>query len=118
MSVQTNQYLMYAISIPFPKERGWYDKYESFCDDSAFNKKIVHHDGIFCLFDGMSGKYCLIGRVLEKGSNDDPCIASHGVPMEIPISLSEIEKEFIHNSVKRNFNIEGDFKFYLITHYS
>lgn len=117
MSVQMNQYLMYAVSIPYPKwDNDLYDKYEKFCDDSAFNKKIVHEDGIFCLLDGMYGKYCLIGRVLAKGYDSEPFIAD-GVPLELSNPLTEIEKEFIQNSVKRNFGIDGDLKMYLVTKY-
>jgi hypothetical protein len=119
MSVQINQYLMYAVSIP-PKafeERGedWYDQMsEKFQDDSAYKKEVKHVDGIFWLYDGMSGKYSLIGRVMDKSSDGD-FIASNG-PMTMP-ELSGLEKEFIHNSVKRNFEIEGEFKMYLVTHY-
>jgi hypothetical protein len=123
MSVQTNQYLIYGLRMPYKwheqyeKEHNindFYTHFEKFIDDSAFDNKIVHHEGIFCLFDGCSGKYIIIGRVLEK-SKDGEFIAD-GEPVEI-FELTDLEKEFIEISVKRNFEIEGDFNYYLVTQY-
>ncbi len=124
MSVQTNQYLMYGVCKPFEFKKEWekengkdfYDTFESFMDDNAFNKKINHKDGIFCLYDGMNGKYIIIGRVLEKGSDDEPFVAN-GKPTSFT-EPSELEKEFISNSIERNFGIKEEMKHWLITHYT
>ena len=124
MSVQTNQYLMYGILKDFEWSKEWeketgkdfYETFEDFMDDSAFNKKITHKDGIFCLFDGMNGKYIIIGRVLDKGSDDDPLIGSSGIPISFE-PLSELEDEFISNSIERNFGITGKLKHYVVTKY-
>ncbi len=125
MSVQTNQYLMYGISLPFEFSKEWesknegkdfYETFEGFMNDSSFNKKINHKDGIFCLFDGMNGKFLIIGRVIEKGSDDEPFIADGK-----PICFTEptpIEKEFIANSIERNFGVTGELKHWLVTKYS
>lgn len=123
MSVQTNQYLIYGIckSGEWIKEwenetgKNFYDTFESFMDDSAFDKKINHKDGIFCLFDAMNGKYIIIGRVLDKGSDDYPFIAD-GTPMSFT-DPSEMEKEFISNSIERNFGIKGEMKHWIVTNY-
>lgn len=85
-------------------------------DPLPFNKKINHKDGIFCLYDGMNGKYIIIGRVLQKGSDDEPFIAN-GDPISFT-EPTELEKEFISNSIERNFSIKGDLKHWLVTKYS
>jgi len=125
MSVQTNQYLMYGVAYPYQFVKDWeqknekdfYDTFERFMDDNAFNKKTNHVDGIFCLFDGMNGKYIVIGRVLDKGSDDEPFIADNGAPLAFS-NMSELENEFIENSIERNFGIsvKGELKHYIITH--
>ena len=55
---------MYAIRLPYDNKA--YDKMEPFMEDP--NK---HTDGIFVLYDGMSGNYIFVGRVLEMSATDD-----------------------------------------------
>lgn len=123
MSVQTNQYLFFGVKKDFNWSKEWeketgkdfYETFEDFMDDSAFKKDIHHKDGIFCLYDGMNGKYIIIGRVLAKGCDDEPCIADNE-----PMCFTEptpLEKEFISNSIERNFGIKEELKHWLITHY-
>ena len=123
MSVQTNQYLMYGIMKPYSfvkqweeeKQKDFYDTFEEFCDDSAYKPEVIHKDGIFCLFDGMNGKFIIIGRVIHKTTDDDPFMAS-GYPITFA-DFTPLEKELITNSIRRNFNIEGELKHYFVTHY-
>lgn len=122
MSVQINQYLMYGVSVhkSWPKEwakkhgKDWGDEFESFMDDSAYKAGVKHRDGIFCLYDGMSGEYIIIGKVLQK-SIDGEYIAGNG-----PISIEDLpnqEKSNISDSIKRNFGITGELKHWFVTHY-
>lgn len=117
MSVQRNQYLIYGhlLAKDFINLDGdaFYERFEKFMDDSAFTAEIKHHDGIFLLQSGM-GKYMIVGRVLEKSSNGE-CIADEE-PMTLP-ELTDLEIEFIENSIRRNFEVEPDCDFYFITHY-
>jgi hypothetical protein len=124
MSVQTNQYLFYGVMKPFEYVKQWekdnnkdfYDTFEGFMDDSAFKKTVTHNDGIFCLFDGMNGKYIIIGRVLEKGSDDEPFIAN-GKPMSFD-TFPEVEHFAIFESIEKNFGISDEpLKYWLITNY-
>lgn len=123
MSIQTNQYLIYGINVPVKwieqwkkknKDKDWYETFESFMDDSAFTKKVKHKDGIFCLYDGMSGKFLIIGKVLDK-SEDGELLADHG-PMSFD-ERSESEKKEIADSIQRNFGISGEIKHWLVTMY-
>lgn len=123
MSIQTNQYLIYGISVPkkWPSEwlkknpgKDWGDTFEPFMDDSAYKKTVKHKEGIFCLYDGMSGGYIIIGKVLQK-SQDGELIADGG-----PISIDEPtqeEKQEILVSIRKNFGLTGVLKHWLVTHY-
>jgi len=110
---------MFAVSVPPKafKDRGenWYDKMmDRFGDDSAYEKEVKHEDGIFWLYDGMSGEYSLIGKVIAK-TTDGEHLASSG-PMVMPtIELTE-EMEILR-AIDRNFGMTGELKLYLITHY-
>jgi len=115
MSTQINQYLMFAILIPYPKDSdSFYEKFEEYIQDSAFDSEVGGKDGIFCLCDGRSGKYVFIGEVIDKPSD--------GEYLGDIIDLNEIklrpkkEKE-IKSKVKGVFNLEGNYSYYLITRY-
>lgn len=123
MSTQINQFLIWGIKKPYSWHKQWEEEtdigkefcetFKSFAEDSAFESTVNHKDGIFCLFDGKNGKYIFIGRVLAK--------AKHGELLgDEPIMLrppTKLEKEFIRNSVVKNFGIDGDFRLWLVTHY-
>lgn len=123
MGVQTNQYLIYGIKTDPKFIREWektngkdfYDEFDEFMDDSAFNRKIGQKDGIFCLYDGMSGRYLIIGRVYQKGSDDDPFVGdSEPFCFDEP---SESDKSKISESIERNFGLKGEMKMWLVTRY-
>lgn len=113
MSVQTCQYLIWGIRIPYKENNQLSETHREFMDDSAFKDGVKHKDGIFCLFDGMNGDFIIIGRVLAKAKDGELL----GSP---PIALSELtdlEKELILNSIHRNFNIQGEPNYYFVTMY-
>lgn len=100
MSVQINQYLMYGVQLDAEKlDDDFYDKYESFMDDSAYKSTVNEKDGIFCLYDGMSGNYAIVGKVLQK-SSDENLIDG---PIEIDYLLSKKQKSEVKESIGRNF---------------
>ncbi len=123
MSTQTNQYFMYGIEKPYEWHREWeketgkefHATFEEYMHDNAFTRKVEHKDGIFCLFDGRDGRYVIIGRVLAKTDDDDPFLGS-GKPIVVP-DLSDIEREYIEESVFKHFGLKGEFHFYFVTHY-
>jgi hypothetical protein len=124
MSVQTNQYLMWGVLLPYQWSKDWekahdnksfYDEHEEFIADSAFSREITHEDGIFCLFDGMNGEYLVIGRVLAKSSDGE--LLGYKLPTPV-IPLTALEEELILGSIKRNFGIVGgNLGFWFVTHY-
>ncbi len=121
MSVRVVQYLMWGIRIPDKKiGKNFYEKHEKFELSSPFSSEIKHHDNIMLLFDRYSGKDGVVGHVLEKGTEYDPFI-----PNDEPLYFSKLNdlitdelKEKVKDSVKQNFDLEGDFDFILITHYT
>lgn len=118
MSTQINQYLMYGISIPYPKDANFSDKYERFQEDSAFNADIPDHHGIFCLMDGMNGGYVIIGKVLAKSDNHERI--ADDKPLRID-TLTLAEKLNIAAIIHKHFGEDIDNSitpdYYFITHY-
>lgn len=124
MSVQLNQFILWAIRMPYEWHEEWekkqepagavdfYDRFQGFMEDSAFDTKINHKDGIHCLFDGCNGKWIFIGRILAKSAEGDFLGFD---PVEMPAKLTDLEKELIACSVERNFGVKGEFKCWLVT---
>lgn len=123
MSTQINQFLIYGLKVPakWPEQwnkkhlkegKEWYDTFEGFMDDSAFTAKVKHKDGVFMLYDGMNGDYIIIGKVHKKTSD--------GEFIDGPLCISDLpteDKDAISESIKRNFDLEGELKWYFVTHY-
>lgn len=113
MSVQINQYLIYGAILSYEeygKSDGGYERFEKYTD-SAFKADDMNPGGLHCLFDGMNGKYIVIGRCLKK-SVDGQFLES----MEIePIShdLAEMTRLL----VKSELGIDEPMALHLITHY-
>lgn len=114
---------MYGILKPYSWRKEWekktgkdfYNTFEDFMEDNAYDNIIRHTDGIFCLFDGRDGRYIIIGRVLAKTSDDFPFLGSDE-PLMVP-DMEDDEKMIIEDSVFTYFGLEGDFHFYFVTHY-
>lgn len=122
MSTQINQFLMYGISLPYGWHKEWekkngtdfYETFESFMDDSTFESKVKHKDGIFCLFDGRDGRFIVIGRVIEKAKDGD--FIGEEKPITFP-EFTDLEKELLAESIKRNFGVEGKLEYIFVTQY-
>jgi len=123
MSTQTNQYFMYGLlmSAGWCKEwekennKNFYDTFEEFMKDNAYDTIVKHKDGIFCLFDGRDGRYIIIGKVLRKSEDDYPFLGS-GEPVVVP-EIEMADQAEIEDSVYRHFGVEGDFHYYFVTRY-
>jgi len=124
MSVQTNQYLMYGVMLTWDewkaiekksgKESDFDSPFEEYQEDSSYDSKIGGKDGMFCLVDGMNGKYVVVGRVLHKES-DGEYLGSP--PIEIRPNDYRMQEE-VKKKLADIFDIQGLPGYYLITHYS
>lgn len=121
MSVQTNQYLLYGVMLPYEWHKEWekehgkdfYETFEPYMDDSAFDEGVNHKDGVFCIFDGMNSRFIAIGRVIDK-SKDGELIAEES-PIALP-EFSDLEEELLSSSITRVFGITNHvMAFYFIT---
>ena len=104
MSTQVNTYVMIGALFPYDVFKGddAYERLEPY-KDNAF-EGIQHHDGLCVLYDGMTGEYVAIGRVLEKTENHQP--------FEHPIRIApstDAERQSLHDDIRRLIQIEGDF---------
>jgi len=107
MEERLNQYFMYGISIPYKQYKEW---------EVGTGRKfpVGNYGDIFCLFDGRDGKYVIIGKVLEKTDENHPAYMGAKEPLIVP-ELEMIDEIIIQNSVKQQFDIEGEFHYYFIT---
>lgn len=64
MSVQVNHYVVWGVCIHPGARKVTLESLEPYID-SPF-KGIEHHNGLCVLYDGMCGKYLVVGRVLKK----------------------------------------------------
>ncbi len=125
MSTQINQYLMYGILLPYSFHKEWekennddfYEKFEEFIEDSSYDSKVNHVEGIHCLFDGRDGRFIIIGRVIAK-SKDGELLGCETAITIMDDKFTELEKELLSTSIKRNFGITGVLKYHFVTVYS
>lgn len=90
MSVQHNTYVIRGAIYPFPMDYDNDSKYEKLEPymDNAF-KGIHHHDGICILYDGMNGKYVILGRVDVKSD----VYEGFDAPIVFPAPIPEEDEE-------------------------
>ena len=112
MSVQSNQYLIYGVELDYEiwgKPEGAYEMFEKYID-SAFDNEI-NPNGLHCLFDGMNGKYVILGRCIKKSKNGDTI--PNTVIDIVDAELSELTRLLI----KAELGLDEPMKLHLITHY-
>ena len=113
MSVQSNQYLIYGAKLDYKtygKPEGAYGRFEKHLD-SAFQVDDLNPGGLHCLFDGMDGKYVVIGRCIKKSAEGETI----GDMVIEPVNkeLAEMTRLL----VKAELGIEEPMALHLITHY-
>jgi len=69
MSVATNQYLILGVKLPY-KGESHYEDFEDYIDN-GYKSEILHKNGLACVYDGMDGKYIMLGRIIEKSPVDE-----------------------------------------------
>lgn len=114
MGVSTNQYLILGVKLPYDKAV----PYETFEDyiDSGYKSDIIHKNGLACIFDGMNGKYVMLGRILEKSRLnemlDGPYCWEPVDPERADLIAGLISLSFPHITV-----VPSDIKTWFVTHY-
>lgn len=114
---------MYGILMPYEWHREWeaktgkdfYGTFEKYMEDRSYEEITKHKEGIFCLFDGRDGRYIIIGRVLQRGDEDQPFLGENR-PYKVPL-LEDYEQVIIEDAVFRHFDLQGEFNYYFVTHY-
>ena len=113
MSVQANTYVMTGVVLPYMKQDGLYEKLEPYMD-SAF-KGIHHHKGICVVFDGMNGKYIVIGRVHAKTENHQGLDGVHSFDTPSP-DIRELIAAAASDLIGQDIS-PADVKPLVLTHY-
>jgi hypothetical protein len=121
MSVQQKQYLIIGIILPYSYFDNMTEDVYEFLEEymiSNYDKTINHKNGLACLFDGMSGKYIILGRIIQSGKN---CLSEYCINYS---NLTEIQSnnqiifQEVEHSLLDVFNISVKPELLLVTHYS
>jgi len=110
MSIQANTYIIVGVKLPYPENEEFRNSLDPY-KDSAF-KGITHKNGLCALADGMNGNYIIIGKVLHKTENLQ---AFEEGPIEIKQNSNLKQK--VQKKLKECFDINGEVKTYVISHY-
>lgn len=111
MSTQVNTYAIIGCFVPYDDVSTRYDELEPYMD-SAY-EGIQHHDDLCILFDGMSGKYAIVGRVLAKTENHQGLEA----PVTFPI-LDNEERSRLLVKIKDLFpDKPAELRHIVVSHY-
>ena len=113
MSVQANQYLIYGAKLDyeiFGRPEGAHERFEKYLD-SAFKTDDLNPNGLHCLFDGMNGRYVVIGRCIKKSGNGETL--GDIVIGRVNNELAEMTRLL----VKSELGIDEPMALHLITHY-
>jgi hypothetical protein len=114
MSVVTNQYLILGVKLPYDKAVP-YETFEDFIDN-GYKPDIIHKNGLACIFDGMNGKYVMLGRIIEKSPLNHPL---DGVFCLEPVDKERAE--FITSLINLSFphlTVDvSEIKQWFVTHY-
>ena len=117
MSVQRNQYIIIGCEYDYDEFNENYnddEKYVEPYDDNAFDEKIIEHNGLSMIYDGMNGQYVYIGKIIEKTKDYEVierfCFDDYA---------DEEEKDLINAIIKTEFPKLPDkpINVYLVTHY-
>lgn len=117
MSVRTNQYLIQGVKLPYNSHQSRYDDYEPYFDDGR-SLVIKPYKGLNVIFDGMNGKFIIIGRIIVKAVIDE----SIAGPIKIP-EIDSNTADMIANLINVSFpdpdiNFEAvDIGTWIVTHY-
>ena len=114
MSVSFNQYLMLGIKRPIEKGT-LYEVYEDYIDN-GYKPDIIHKNGLSCIYDGMDGKYIILGRIIQKSRLNQPL---DGVFTIDPVDVERAE--LIAGLINLSFPMVpvhfSEMKFWFVTHY-
>lgn len=120
MSVSYQQHVMYGYRLPYPKpddDFGFDDPREDYWErDCQGNPTKFGKDGIYCALDGMSGKYMMVGILIDASEEDQPL--SDIYPADMTIPTMDIAKALAIKEMDI-FDVPADLqpKLYFFTHW-
>ena len=98
---RTNQYFIYGTLVQLDKQEKW---------------DLGGDEDISCLFNSRDGECVIIGRILEQSSSGGPLLGS-SEPLSVDgLKLHESDEFIIQQSVRKQFDIIGEFHYYFVTH--
>lgn len=123
MSVQQKQYLIIGVNLPFDyfnhlNNDDDFDTYSFLEDYMISNYDQTYDKELSCLFDGMNGKYIIIGKIIAHAYEHSYDYAIDF--LNLSETLEQHKNTFleVQLNIKEHFNIEPKLSMLLITHYS
>lgn len=114
MGVDFNQYLIVGIKLPNHNELS-YEMVEEYLDN-GYKKDVIHKNGLSCIYDGMNGKYTVIGRIVYKSDIDQPLEGAFCLG-----NVDKVQAELIASLISLSFPsikvVPDDIKQWFVTHY-
>lgn len=112
MSVNTNQYIMLGVNLPFITETEKGEKIEPYHDNDY--KKTVHEkDGLTVVSDGVNGDFTMVGKVLERSNLNETLDG----PIKL-LTVSPALKRQVAKKISSLFSIKNpDVQLWFFTHY-
>lgn len=111
MSVNTNQYIILGVKIPYliDREGSLYDKVREY-DDNGY-KPVHRKDGLTAILDGMNGNYIFIGKVIVRSD------VNESIDGPIELSYNQEIADLLSQLIKEKFGIKEEVKLWFVTHY-
>ena len=118
MSIQRNRYIIIGCKYNYKEFNEKYNDYEKYVSpylDSSFDEKIIEHNGLSMIYDGMNGEYVYIGKIIKKTGEHEIieyfCFEDCGIWEE--------DKELMISIIKSEFSKLPDkpIETYLVSHF-
>lgn len=115
MSAAVNRYIMLGAKFQFKPSPYNFEDFEDYLDNHNAGK-VTEKNGLTCIYDGMNGKYIMLGKVLHKSGNYEEF--DHDV-IELPRGTDFNLFVNIRESIMTAFPLlpNANIKLYFVTHY-
>lgn len=73
--------------------------------------EIFTSTGLDCIYDGMSGEYCMLGKIISEAERYE------GMYSKIDLEQIADMKTGVKNTIKEKLNLDVDPELYVFTHF-
>jgi hypothetical protein len=112
MGVEATHYIIQGVKIPYISGEDQYAVYEDYMESVSPFKETFNSKEIQVIFDGMNGKYILIGYILAKG------IEGKGIPLtRLKIRNKKLVAALLNDEFDSKI-LPEEIRVFALTHYT